>query len=170
MTFRVLITNMGLRLARIAGAVLLLCVALPALAQQDHPAAPATAPDYSGMYSFRKEGEFIQINLEEGGRGTGFVSRYGDSDSDRGTFLDQFFKTATLTGSDLQFTTQTVHNVWFDFKGTFLRGTGKNPGDEAYFVLKGTLTESSTGADKKASTKSQAVEFKAFPRDLDSSH
>ena len=45
---------------------------------------PATSvEDISGMYSFLREGEFVQINVEEGNTVTGFVSRYGDSDGDK---------------------------------------------------------------------------------------
>ena len=38
---------------------------------------------YSGMYSFLKEGEFVQVTVEEAGPVTGFVSRYGDLESDK---------------------------------------------------------------------------------------
>jgi hypothetical protein len=168
MDFHVLIPIMGMRLRDLAR-ILLLLLAAPLFGQQSNPAPSAVpAPDYSGMYSFLKDGEFLQINLEDGERVTGFISRYGDTDSDRGAFLDQFFKTAKLAGSDLEFTTQTVHGVWFELKATFVRGAGKNPGDESYFELKGTLTQNSLGVDNKTSSKSQTVVFKAFPRDLGS--
>jgi len=45
------------------------------------PALPGA--EYSGMYSFLRDGEFVQITVEEKGRVTGFVSRYGDLESDR---------------------------------------------------------------------------------------
>lgn len=127
------------------------------------PAKPES--DCSGMYTFLQDGEFVQVTVEEAGRVTGFVSRYGDLDSDRGAFLDQFFKQGRLDGSKLTFTTETVHGVWYEFKGTVERGEGKNPGDEAYYVLKGTLLQSSTDATKKTITKSREVVFKAFPQD-----
>jgi len=92
------------------------------------------------MYSFLKDGEFVQLTVEDGGSVTGFISRFGDGESDKGAFLDQFFKTGKLDGSKLSFTTEVVHGVAFDFQGSVERGEGKNPGDEAYFVLKGTLT------------------------------
>jgi hypothetical protein len=123
------------------------------------------APSYSGMYSFLKEGEFVQITVEDDGRVTGFISRYGDSDSDKGTFLDQYFKTGKLDGTQLNFTTQVVHGVSFDFKGTIERGEGKTPQDEAYFVLKGSLTENSTDANKKVTSHAQDVAFKMFPQE-----
>jgi hypothetical protein len=133
-------------------------------------APPAAQPDaqshaYSGMYSFLKEGEFVQVTVEDEGRVTGFVSRYGDGESDKGTFLDQFFKTGKLEGNKLNFTTQIVHGVSFEFKGTVERGEGKNPGDEAYFVLKGSLTENSSDASKKVTSRSQDVVLKMFPQD-----
>jgi hypothetical protein len=132
--------------------------------QQAAPAKPAE--DYSGMYTFLQDGEFVQVTVEEEGRVTGFVSRYGDLESDRGAFLDQFFKQGKLQGNKLSFTTETVHGVSYDFKGAIERGEGKNAGDEAYYVLKGTLTQYSTDVNKKTSSKSREVAFKSFPQDM----
>ena len=143
-------------------------LAVSPLAAQNSPAnaAPTAAtPEYSGMYTFLKEGEFVQLTVEDG-RVTGFVSRYGEQESDQGAFLDQFFKEAKLEGKKLSFTTQTVHGVWYEFKGAIERGEGKNVGDEAYYVLKGKLTQYTTDANKKTSAQSREVVFKAFPQDL----
>ena len=134
-----------------------------------NPPAPKPANDYSGMYSFLQDGEFVQITVEDKGNVTGFISRYGDLESDRGEFLDLFFKSGKLEGKDLIFTTQVVHGVWYEFKGTVERGPGKNPGDEAYYLLKGTLTQSNTDATKKTTSKSRDVSLKSFPQDLDAS-
>ena len=119
--------------------------------------------EYSGMYSFLKDGEFVQITVEDKGRVTGFVSRYGEGESDKGAFLDQYFRSGKLDGSNLLFTTETVHAVWFDFKGTVERGEGKKPGDEAYYILKGTLTDNISDAQKKVTSHSREVVFKMFP-------
>jgi hypothetical protein len=116
------------------------------------------------MYSFQKEGEFVQVTVEEAGHVTGFVSRFGDGDSDKGAFLDQFFKSGKLEGNKLSFTTEIVHGIAFDFKGTVERGNGKNPGDEGYFVLKGTLTENASDVNKKVTSHSREVVFKMFPQ------
>jgi hypothetical protein len=121
--------------------------------------------EYSGMYSFLEDGEFVQVTMEDEGRVTGYVSRYGKGESDKGAFLDQFFRTGKLDGSKLSFTTETVHGVWYDFKGAVERGEGKNPGDEAYYVLKGTLTENASDAAKKVATHSRDVVLKKFPED-----
>jgi hypothetical protein len=118
------------------------------------------------MYSFLRDGEFVQITVEDAGRVTGFISCYGDSESDRGEFLDLFFKSGKLDDRSLLFTTQVVHGVWYDFKGTIERGAGKNPGDESYYLLKGTLIQNNTDADKKTSSKSREVTFKSFPQDM----
>lgn len=123
--------------------------------------------NYSGMYTFLQDGEFVQITIEDAGRVTGFVSRYGDSDSDRGTFLDQFFKDGRLNGQKLSFTTKTVHAVWFEFKGTVDRGPGRTPNDEGYHVLKGTLNEFRTDANQKVSLRSREVVFKSFPESME---
>jgi len=118
------------------------------------------------MYSFQREGEFVQLTVEDAGRVTGFVSRFGDAESDRGAFLDQFFKTGKLDGTKLTFTTDIVHGVWYEFKGTIERGPGKTLSDEAYYLLKGTLTEYRTDANKKVTSKSHEVTFKSFPREV----
>jgi hypothetical protein len=124
-----------------------------------------SAPAYSGMYSFLKDGEFVQVTVEEAGHVTGFISRFGEGESDKGAFLDQFFKSGKLEGSKLSFTTEVVHGIGFEFKGTVVRGEGKNPGDEGYFVLKGTLSENASDVNKKVTTHSQEVALKMFPQD-----
>lgn len=124
-----------------------------------------TGREYSGMYSFLKDGEFIQITVEDQGLVTGFVSRYGESASDKGAFLDQYFRSGRLEANKLNFVTETVHGVWFEFNGTVERGEGKNPGDEAYYTLNGTLNENANDAEKKVKTRSSKVVFKKFPKD-----
>ncbi len=120
---------------------------------------------YSGMYTFLKEGEFVQVlcRMPDASPDSSRVS--ATRESDKGAFLDQFFKTANLDGNKLTFTTEVVHGVTFDFKGTIERGEGKNPGDEAYFVLKGTLTENASDVNKKVTSHSTEVSFKMFPQD-----
>ena len=156
------------------GVLVLAACATGGLHAQEKGAPPSTSKqadkplhgsEFSGMYSFLKEGEFVQVSVEEAGRVTGFVSRFGDLDSDKGAFLDQFFKTGKLDGNVLTFTTEIVHGVGYEFKGTIVRGDGKKPGDEAYYVLKGTLIETLTDENKKTSSKSKEVAFKAFPSD-----
>lgn len=144
----------------------LLCSSL--LAQMSPPAAsPSKTDDVSGMYSFLRDGEFLQLTVEDAGDVTGFISRYGDSESDRGAFLNQFFKSGRLDGAKLSFTTETVHAVWYGFKGVVETTPGKNPAEEGYRVLRGTLSENRSDAGKKVSAKSREVVFKAFPRDLE---
>jgi hypothetical protein len=121
--------------------------------------------DYSGMYSFLREGEFVQITIEDGGKVSGFISRFGDSDSDKDTFLDQFFESGKLEGKHLRFTTKQVHGTWYTFDGNFGHGAGKSPEEEGYYVLRGTLTRFKTDVDKKTMQQAQRVELKSFPRD-----
>jgi hypothetical protein len=167
----------NLYISLIAAFVLALAAPGSAQAQEAKPAGDATksqsAPDatsvpaYSGMYTFLKEGEFVQVTVEDEGHVTGFISRFGDGESDKGAFLDQFFKSGKLDGDKLIFTTDVVHGVAFDFKGTVERGEGKNPGDEAYFVLKGTLTENTTDVNKKITSNSRDVTLKMFPQNAE---
>jgi hypothetical protein len=149
---------------------LFFCSAVWAQTEKGKPAgktASAAAPDdISGMYSFLKDGEFVQITVEDQGSVTGFISRFGDLPSDHGAFLDQFIKKGTLDGTKLAFTTDPVHGVSYEFQGTVERGPGKTPGDQAYYVLRGRLTESKTDAQHTPTARSSEVEFKSFPRDV----
>lgn len=129
------------------------------------PDTPAPASDISGMYTFLEEGEFVQITIEEQDKVTGFISRYGELPTDKGAFLDQFIKKGTLAGNALSFVTEALHGVGYEFKGTVTRGPGKAPGDESYYILKGTLTQTRTDAQQHTSTRSREVEFRSFPQD-----
>jgi hypothetical protein len=146
----------------------LLTVSLLCTSLAQKPAAPAptaAVDDYWGMYSFLKDGEFVQITIEDKGVVSGFISRFGDSESDRGTFLNQFFKSGKLDGTKLTFTTESVHGIWFTFEGSFERGPGKKPDEEAYYVLRGALTRFTTDTEKKVTSQVTQVAFKSFPRD-----
>ncbi len=57
--------------------------------------------------------------------------------------------------------------MWFDFKGRVERGAGKTRAEEAYFVLRGTLTKHSTDAHKKESAFMREVGLKSFPQDAE---
>ena len=137
----------------------------PADRSQPSPDDTKDGRGYSGMYSFQKDGEFLQLTVEDGGSVTGFVSRFGEGENDKGAFLDQFFKTGKLEGNKLTFTTEIVHGMAFDFQGTVERGEGKKPGEEGYYVLKGTLTQNNSDANKKVTSRSRPVLFKMFPQD-----
>ncbi len=97
---------------------------------------------------------------------TGFVSRFGDLESDKGTFLDHFFTKASLYGNEISFTTKTVHGVRFEFKGRLERGPAKSRAEEGYYVLRGTLKRFQTDANKKTTSQSREAVFKSFP-DID---
>src|ERR1700683_5414638 len=78
----------------------LILLATSLVAQTSAPPAPE---NYSGMYTFLQEGEFVQVTVEDAGRVTGFVSRYENTDGDHSAFLDQFFKAGKLDGNKLNF-------------------------------------------------------------------
>ena len=161
---------MSRRLLKIAVVLLLITATWFAFPQEKNAESkPAERPgaEYSGMYSFLKDGEFVQVTVEDAAHVTGFISRYGELDSDKGAFLDQFFKTGKLENNALTFTTDVVHGTSFEFKGTIERGEGRKPGDEAYYVLKGTLIERVTDVNQKMSSCSREVTFKSFPTEVE---
>ncbi len=129
---------------------------------RQNPATPAA--DYSGMYSFLRDGEFVQLTIEDHGHVIGFVSRYADAEGDG--FLDQFLKSGKLDGNQLEFTSEAVRGVSFKFRGTVERGEGKTKTDEAYYLLRGTLVENTIDETKKTSSHSREVVLKSFPQNL----
>jgi hypothetical protein len=155
---------------------------------QAKSAAPATNPadDFSGMYAFLQEGEFVQLDFGEAGKLEGFISSYGTLESDKGAFLDRFVKSGSWKDNDVTFLTGSVHGIWYEFKGQVVRGEGKARGAEGYYLLKGTLTEFTTNdvkelcggrvecvwrkidsKDKPVYARSRDVSLKSFPQDLD---
>jgi len=130
------------------------------------PNSIAAATNYSGMYSFLRDGEFVQLTVEDNGHVIGLVSRYSDPQNDDSGFVEQFFKSSKLDGNQLSFTTETVKGISFDFRGTIERGEGKNRPDEAYYVLSGSLVENTIDETKKTSSRSLQVVLKSFPQDV----
>jgi hypothetical protein len=149
---------------RILVVVFLVSAAVSLLAQQtDQPAGSNDkANDPSGMYSFLKEGEYVQLTLEDGEL-SGFISRFGDSDSDRGQFIDQFFSKGSLQGEHVTFATKMVHAIWYEFDGSIQVQPGRQPGQEGYRILKGTLKEHAEDAKGNDKVRERTVEFKSFP-------
>jgi hypothetical protein len=134
------------------------------------PAPPSSASkaaeDISGMYSFLHDGEFVQINLEETGV-SGYISRRGELDSDRGAFLDQFFSKAAVQGHEVTFTTRTLHGVWFEFNGRFDRGAAKSKAEDGYYILRGKLIQFISDSNKSTTSRSRDVEFKLLGQPQD---
>jgi len=127
-------------------------------------AKQSAGDEISGMYSFLREGEFVQITVEDGAL-SGFVSRYGERDSDRDLFLDQFFSKASLEGKHISFTTKPVHGTWYEFSGEIVRGDVKSPDLEGYWVIRGTLKQFDQDESSHVTEKSREVRFKSFPQE-----
>jgi hypothetical protein len=140
------------------------------------PGANATCPQQtgngssvldsiSGSYSFLREGEFVQLTVEDG-KLSGYLSRFGNSESDKGQFIDQFFDKTTFNGVRLSFNTKTVHGIRYDFTGVISTQPGKKPGEEGYHVIRGKLIEHSTDENGKETAMQREVEFKSFPAEV----
>lgn len=144
-------------------AAFLLLVAAAALAQSEAVAEPQFGDEITGMYSFVREGEFVQIEVNDG-KVTGVVSRFKDEDPEKAGFVDQFFDQAKLEGASLSFRTKPAGGVWFEFSGVVERGSAKTPADEGYWNIRGTLTERHTSSDGKVSEKTSSLTLKSFPQ------
>ena len=141
----------------------ILLVATLVCAQNPQSTEAAPADDYSGTYTFLREGEFVQISVDEGNRVTGFISSFGDVG--KGNFVDYFFDKAELHDHDIRFSTRKIQGTWFEFRGGISRGPGKTRADEAYYVIKGTLTQHTP--DAKAEAKATEVTLRSFPQDVE---
>jgi hypothetical protein len=151
---------------------LLLCLLLGVSAAAVYPLiAQQTANDsaaldsISGTYSFLREGEFVQLTVEDG-KLSGYLSRFGESESDKGQFIDQFFDKTALDGAHLSFNTKTVHGVWYEFSGMIATQPGKKTGEEGYRVIRGKLIQHSADEAGKEKVMQREVEFKSFPAEV----
>ncbi len=149
----------------LACCLLALSAGFSSLAAQDKAKDAAAANSVSGMYTFLREGEFVQLTVDDG-KLTGYISRYGESESDRGEFIDQFFDKTSLVGDRLTFNTKTIHGVWYDFNGRVSITSGKAPDSEGYRVMKGILVKHTTDDKGQESAQQRDVEFKSFPANL----
>ena len=149
----------------------LLCLVFVTLAQAGPPKRSALSPtttaigDFSGTYTFLRDDDDLQINVQNG-RLDGYVTRYGETESDKAVQLQHLIEKSSLTGDELSFTTSKIHGVWFEFKGKVRHGDGKTPADEGFYVLEGTVTRYETGADKTTTAKSRNVQFRSLPSDF----
>ncbi len=92
----------------------------------------------SGEYQLGESGEIIEIILQAG-QLDGYISRNGDTESDRGTPLTFFFDRTSVSARRLNFTTWQVHGIWFSFEGTIVRGPGRSREEESFYLLEGEL-------------------------------
>lgn len=126
-------------------------------------AQPQPSGNITGLYSFLHEGEFVQIEVNEGVV-TGQVSHFRNEDEKRAEFVNQLFDEAKLDGAQLSFRTKPVDGSWYEFSGVVERGPGKTPGDESYWNIRGTLTERKS-TEGKATEKTHGLTLKSFPQD-----
>ncbi len=157
---------MNARLHWLAGLLLAALATLPLVAQAPQAPPQGGDKDISGTYTFVHDGETLQVNVEED-KVAGWVTRFGEGESDKGQRIDQFFDKAELKGDQLSFTTKVIHGVWFEFQGQVARGPAKTRSEEGYYVLRGTLKQYTSDADKHVSAKEREVEFKLFPQEVD---
>lgn len=156
----------SIRYSLLCFSTLLVLVGLaPTAAAQQTGTASASSDDISGAYTFLREGEVLQVTVEDG-KLSGYISRFGDSDSDKDQFIDQFFDKTSLEGKRLSFDTKTVHGVWYEFSGAVETAAGKKPSQEGYRVIRGKLIRHSTDENGKDKAMQRQVEFKSFPADV----
>ena len=142
-------------------ALLIGAFCLARTAEPQSTSAPGN--DYTGMYSFLRSGEFVQLNAQGGDHLTGFISRH--SDGGKEIFIDHFFEKAELRDQGIRFSTRRVHGVWFDFKGAISRGAGKTRSAEGYYQIKGTLIQYTSGTNQEVSSSERTVTLISLPQE-----
>jgi hypothetical protein len=158
-------------LSRTSHAAVVCAIAILGTLAFTQTATPANdLGDFSGMYTFLHDGEFVQITLDElptAARSkvsvSGFVSRFGQSDSDKDQVLDLMFKNGSLEKQAITFTTKSIHGLSYEFTGTVRRGDAKSKDKEGYFVIEGTLTENTVDKNGKPHTQTREITMKSFP-------
>jgi hypothetical protein len=153
----------------LAIAALALAVVSGGLGQAGVKSSAEPGEDITGIYSFVHEGEFVQIEANDG-HITGVVSRFKNEDVEKPAFVDQFFEEAKLEGSIFSFRTKpAADGVWFEFSGRVEHGAAKAPGSEGYWSVKGTLTEhhDANGVAGKVADKVHELTLKSFPEDAE---
>ena len=158
-------------LSRTSHAALVCAIVLVGTAVVGQTQKPADdLGDFSGMYSFLHDGEFVQITLDELPTAakskvpvSGFVSRFGQSDSDKDQVLDLMFKSGSLEKQTISFATKSIHGLSYEFTGTVRRGDAKSKDKEGYFIIEGTLTEDGTDKNGKPRKQTRDITMKSFP-------
>jgi len=147
-------------------AVLALALVTAGLAQGAAIPEPELSGDITGMYSFVREGEFVEIEVN-GGDVSGLISRFKNEDPDQAEFVNQFIEQGKLEGAILSFRTKrATDGRWFEFSGTVERGPAKTAGEEGYWYVKGVLTDH-RGVDGNATEKAHELTLKSFPKDAE---
>jgi hypothetical protein len=159
-------------LGRTSHAALLCAIAIlgTAFGQTSQSVKPTDLGDFSGLYTFVHEGESVQITLDELPTPakpkvpvTGYVTRLGGPDTDRDQTFDLMFKSGSLDGQNISFTTKTIHGISYEFSGTVRRGDAKSKDKEGYVVIEGTLVENSVDKSGKPRSQRRELTMKSFP-------
>jgi hypothetical protein len=147
--------------------VTIVLLAASGLAQSQAPIG-----DFTGRYTFTRDGEEVQLTLDPAPTPetdwskpmnlTGFVTRYGLSDADKDQLFDQFFKSGSLEGHKIRFVTRPVHGVSYEFDGKVERGEAPSWAKDGYYVVGGKLTESVTDAKGKVKSRSREITMKSL--------
>lgn len=150
-------TQSRIHMRKVALGITLFLTTVLSLAQDWKP------QDISGLYSFVRKGETLQINVQPDGRVTGYVSRKASGESDQGQLLDLMFTKASLDGDALAFQTKKIHGEFLAFQGRVTRGMAKTHDEEGYFLIRGTLTSTIEDVNGNPTPVQSEVEFKSFP-------
>src|ERR1039458_2228484 len=128
----------------------------------------AKPEDFSGLYSFVRSAETLQINVQPDHSVIGYVSVAANRESEElpltsAGWQTVMFDKASIQGNHLEFKTKIVKGRWFEFHGQVERGKAKARDEEGYFVIRGTLTTVSVDVNGKPVQLAAEVEFQSFP-------
>ena len=152
--------------SRFRPAVFMLACALLSVAQQP------PLGDFTGRYGFLRDGEEVQLTLSPAPTPetdwsqpmevSGYVTRFGDTDSDKGQMMDLFFKSGKLEGNKITFATKAVHGIAYEFEGKIAHGDAQSWAKDGYYVVSGKLTEHTTDAKGKVRSRTREITMKSL--------
>lgn len=123
----------------------------------------AVVPRMTGRYHFLGPEDTINI-LQEGDVLKGYIDVFpGEDESD--ALLSYAITIGSRKGNQVEIRTQKIHEKYYRFSGTVMRGNGRKPSDPDYLRLTGELeTITSNSVTETRDVKKQAVVFKSIPR------
>jgi hypothetical protein len=146
--------------------VVVLAFMLMAAAQQ------APIGDFTGRYTFLRDGEEVQLTLSPAPTAetdwskpmevSGYITRFGESESDKGQMMDLFIKSGKLEGNKITFATKAVHGISYEFEGRIARGEANSWAKDGYYVVNGKLTERTTEAKGKVKSRTREITMKSL--------
>jgi hypothetical protein len=123
--------------------------------------APVTIPNEAwGHYSFGRELDLLEVDLEPKRGVTGYIMLLGGKGPDKNAPLAFFFTKTRVGGDSVYFLTQQIHRVSYEFNGELEQSAPKEHTLDVDYSLVGTLTTHRAMEDGSDKRETKQVTFK----------